>query len=119
MAFLTSVKAAASSFLGSPATGSTAGLGGSAAGTGAASAFACVLSTLSGSGTVAGAGAAGVVVLGAAWAGEATSEVAVGAASVFLGFFLKSPLKAFLTWSMASSAIRKGSDGCPVDLGAS
>jgi hypothetical protein len=61
-------------------------------------------------GVASGAAAAGVVSVGLG-----VSSVLVGAAvaavsSVFLSFFLllKRPLKAFLTWAIASGAVRGG-----------
>lgn len=90
VAFLTSAKAAASSFLGS--TGDAAGWVGS-------------LLVVGGSGAAAGDGAAGVVSLGFAAADEEASEAAVGVGSSFLDFFPNMALKPFFSWAMASGAV--------------
>jgi hypothetical protein len=74
-------------------------------GGGAVPVVAGVVSVLTGSGAVAGAGAAGVVSEGLDWVFDGAAAVGVG--SSFLDFFLKRPLKAFFIWSMAS----KGTPG--------
>lgn len=62
-------------------------------------------SLFTGSGTLAGAGAAGVVSVGlVACELEGVSAVAVGVGSSFLDFFLKRPLNAFFICSIASGA---------------
>lgn len=105
---LTSVNGA--SFFVSLSTG--AGATGAASAAGAAgvelSATAGGASVVAGVGAVAGAGAAGAVsvLVGSAALLEA-AVVAVGWCSVFfvLLFFLKRPLKAFFSWSIASGAV--------------
>jgi hypothetical protein len=68
-----------------------------------------VVSVLTGSGAVAGSGAAGALSVGFACADEAASAVGVGAGSSFLDFLpLKIPFKALFIWSMASSAVEMG-----------
>jgi hypothetical protein len=63
-------------------------------------------SLLTGSGAVAGAGAAGVVSVGFVVLAEGCSVVAVAAGSSFFAFFLpKRLLKAFFIWSIASGAV--------------
>ena len=101
VACLTSAKAAASSFLGSSCAGAAAGWA-----AGAVPLVAGVASLLTGSGAVAGAGAAGVVSVGFVVLAVGCSVVAVGADSSFFAFFLlKRLLKAFFTWSIASGAV--------------
>jgi hypothetical protein len=60
------------------------------------------------------AGAAGVVSVGAVsvLVGSVTAAAGVFSGFGFLAFFLKRPLKAFLSWSTASGAVK----GCYVSL---
>lgn len=97
VAFLASVKAAASSALGSEAaTGSGAVLGSASWG-----------SVLTGSGAAEGAGAAGVVSVGLVVDDEGGSVV-VGLGSSFLAFFLPNkPLMDFFIVENASSASKE------------
>lgn len=65
-------------------------------------------------GAAAGSAAAGVVSVGAVSVLVGSVTAAAGVCSVFgfLSFFLKSPLKTFLSWFTASGAVR----GCHVSL---
>jgi hypothetical protein len=59
-------------------------------------------------GVVAGSAAAGVVSVGAVsvLVGSVTAAAGVSSVFGFLSFFLKRPLKAFLSWFIASGAVK-------------